>query len=598
MGRTQSSLATRIGRTAATIAIAALLTIGTVPLASTAAGSISVVPDQTTAYTGQQLCFSYTVTGTGGAGSRVSISTYPGNNYFPDVAVGSGTGTLRGCVVMPEVAGPAGIVIRYYPSFDSLPTDSGTGEVTLIPSQTADLTLTATPDSYQFGTPATATFNATSPTEGGIPIEQGSVLFYVDGTYVSSQSVRGSGATATIPQLSAGNHTLEAQYRGYGFYETKSISIPLEVTALPTTVEIAPREAVAVGDDVEFTATVAADSVPVTGGTVQFSDGTDPVGTPVPLVDGAATLTTSFSTAGTRSITAEYSGSTNFAGSTGSTPFTVDPAETLVEACGCDLPTAFREPFVITATVISPSGLTPTGDVELIHNGQTITTQTIDADGETEFTVVPDTAGELDYTVKYLGSPDFLESTSEPVTHTVLRGDTTTALGFTGDSVEGGTTVFTATVTEKQPPAPPAPPLLARAAPDFAAADTLPVASGQVRFLINGVEAQAARPVDAHGTVTFSAANSPVGTRTVTAEYTGTTDFVESAGTVTQQITAAPRPTPQPTTPATAAPAATGQLASTGATTDVIPIAAGLLALGTLLSALAVMRRRNRFTTR
>ena len=82
-------------------------------------------------------------------------------------------------------------------------------------------------------------------------------------------------------------------------------------TALTTS---APQ--VNVGQSVTFKATITGSTVrgvtTAPTGTVTFLDGTTKLGTPVTISAGVASLTTSFATAGTQSITAAYSGDTNY----------------------------------------------------------------------------------------------------------------------------------------------------------------------------------------------------------------------------------------------------------------------------------------------
>ncbi|MBM4510021.1 hypothetical protein GS421_17755 [Rhodococcus hoagii] len=53
-------------------------------------------------------------------------------------------------------------------------------------------------------------------------------------------------------------------------------------------------------------------------GSVQFKDGATNIGVPVAVVNGTATAQTSFTTAGSHSITAVFTGSTGFKSSTSS----------------------------------------------------------------------------------------------------------------------------------------------------------------------------------------------------------------------------------------------------------------------------------------
>lgn len=77
----------------------------------------------------------------------------------------------------------------------------------------------------------------------------------------------------------------------------------------PTTTTLDAPESVVEGEAVELTATVAPAEAT---GQVQFMDGEAPLGDPVTLSGGVATLTTSALTTGDHSISASYLGDTNF----------------------------------------------------------------------------------------------------------------------------------------------------------------------------------------------------------------------------------------------------------------------------------------------
>ncbi|MFJ3903007.1 Ig-like domain repeat protein [Streptomyces sp. NPDC090025] len=75
------------------------------------------------------------------------------------------------------------------------------------------------------------------------------------------------------------------------------------VTRTSTTLAVAPAAPVVEGTAVKLTATVA----PATAaGTVRFLDGATPIGAPVPVTGGTATLTTSALTAATHGLKAEF----------------------------------------------------------------------------------------------------------------------------------------------------------------------------------------------------------------------------------------------------------------------------------------------------
>ncbi|HEY4358479.1 MAG TPA: Ig-like domain repeat protein [Acidobacteriaceae bacterium] len=90
-----------------------------------------------------------------------------------------------------------------------------------------------------------------------------------------------------------------------------------------------------------LTATVASTGSPA--GTVTFYANGNQIGTPVNVTNSTATLTTSFPTAGTYSITAVYSGDTYFKTSTTVTPGSITTASPTFTAAS----TGFQEPSVV-----------------------------------------------------------------------------------------------------------------------------------------------------------------------------------------------------------------------------------------------------------
>ena len=107
------------------------------------------------------------------------------------------------------------------------------------------------------------------------------------------------------------------------------------------------------GQSVTFTATVKAAS-PGSGtptGTVTFYDGTTDLGNGT-LSAGTATFSTTFVVVGSHSITAVYSGDTNFTTSTSSAlTQTVNQAATTTAVVSAVNPSIYGQPLTFTATV-------------------------------------------------------------------------------------------------------------------------------------------------------------------------------------------------------------------------------------------------------
>jgi len=166
---------------------------------------------------------------------------------------------------------------------------------------------------------------------------QGSVTFYVDGQAVFSNTEPGglvgqlnSSNQATccvgltpnpLSSLGVGTHAITAIYSGDSRTQgSTSPTLNQVITAVPTTTTLSstPNPCFS-GQTVKFTATIGP-FLEQSYGTVTFLDGAHPLGT-VAVTAGleccswAANLNISNLTVGTHSITAEYSGNTDFAAS-------------------------------------------------------------------------------------------------------------------------------------------------------------------------------------------------------------------------------------------------------------------------------------------
>lgn len=119
--------------------------------------------------------------------------------------------------------------------------------------------------------------------------------------------------------LANGPHSLTLVYTGDAHW-APATSGPQSVTinqgATDTTIA-ASADTIAAGTSVTLTAAISTSlSTPNPSGTVQFYNGGSALGSPVMLVSGTATYTTSSLAAGTHSITAAYSGDATFTSST------------------------------------------------------------------------------------------------------------------------------------------------------------------------------------------------------------------------------------------------------------------------------------------
>jgi hypothetical protein len=125
----------------------------------------------------------------------------------------------------------------------------------------------------------------------------------------------------------AGSHTITAVYNGNSHFTSTTVSMTEVVSQAATATTVTGSTTTPVlGKPVTLTATVGA-VTPGAGrptGTVTFYDGNTKLGTVAVNVVGRAVLTTSALPLGSDTITATYSGDTNFTSSSGSLPMTIN----------------------------------------------------------------------------------------------------------------------------------------------------------------------------------------------------------------------------------------------------------------------------------
>ena len=165
------------------------------------------------------------------------------------------------------------------------------------------------------------TFTATVTSFSGTP--SGSVVFQDGGTNLGTAFLNGSGqASLSVSTLTAGTHTITAVYQATANFATSSGStqqtVSGAVSAVTTTTVTGTPNPSTVNELVMLTATVtSASGVPT--GIVDFSDGTNDLGTRTLNGAGQANFAVSSLTAGTHTITVTYDGAPNFQVSSGTT---------------------------------------------------------------------------------------------------------------------------------------------------------------------------------------------------------------------------------------------------------------------------------------
>jgi len=212
-----------------------------------------------------------------------------------------------------------------------------------------------------------------------------------------------------------------------------------------------------VGSPVTYTATVTGGG-PTPTGTVTFKDGGSAIsgcGTAgaVTLSGGVATCTVTYSTTGSHTITAPYSGDSNYTAAAGnSVSETVNQGTATDTVTSSAAPTKVGQAVTYTAT-ISGAGATPTGTVTFKDGGTPIAScgtagAVTLSGGVATCTVTYSTTGSHTITAPYGGDSNYTAAASNSVSETVNQGTATDTLTASMNPVGTGSQVtYTATVT-------------------------------------------------------------------------------------------------------------------------------------------------------
>ena len=278
----------------------------------------------------------------------------------------------------------------------------------------------------------------------------GTVTFKDGATTLGTGTLNGSGvATYTTSALSVASHPITVVYGGDTLYGTATSSTLTQVVNKATTTSAVTSSVnpTSYGGSTTFTATVSSGAGTPTG-TVTFMDGATSLGTGTLNGSGVTTLATSALTGGSHSITAVYSGDTNFATSTSpALTQTVNKNTTSTALVSGTNPSAYGTSVTFTATVSGAIG-PPTGTVTFKEGATTLGTGTLNGAGVATYTTSALTVATHAITAVYGGDTNFTTSTSSAVSQVVNNGITTTTLSSTPNpSALSQSVTFTATVS-------------------------------------------------------------------------------------------------------------------------------------------------------
>jgi hypothetical protein len=372
--------------------------------------------------------------------------------------------------------------------------------------------LTSSPNPSNFG--QAVTFTATVTPSQFFKFQFTGTVTFTSGstTLCNAVTLVGGVATCTYSALQVGSDTVTATYSGDANFTPSSGGVNQTVNQASTTLTLTSSvNPSGLSSPVTFTATIMPQYGGQAAGTVAFKDGATTLGNSA-VSGNAASLTTSGLAIGTHSITAVYSGDSNFTGSTSNTVSqVVNKATTTTTLASSVNPSVQGKPVTFTAVVSSLAG-TPTGKVQFLNGTTVLATKSLTS-GSAKYSTSKLPPGANSITAVYEGDSNNSGSSSAPVNQFVLAATTTTLSSSPNPSTYGEAVTFTAVVTSS-----------VGAPPD---GETVTFKKGTT---VLGTGALSG------GSATFTTSTLKVGTPSVTAVYGGDADLGGSKSNVVKQV--------------------------------------------------------------
>jgi hypothetical protein len=299
------------------------------------------------------------------------------------------------------------------------------------PSSTA---LSVSQPSNVFGNPATLTADVTSL--DGVPT--GVVRFNgLPGGSVDVALFDGT-AVLTTSTITPGTHVVTASYNnpadGGSHLPSSSTAANVSVKQAFTGTELttSPMSPSTAGANVAATVSVTALQTPAGAvGSVTLYDGGFDIGS-APVVGGIATFDLSL-TPGQHALQAVFNPGVGFGSSFGASTHTVSPFAVRLDLTASPETSVSGEPVVLTATVPTVGGATPTGTVDFSLrsggvNGLSFASVPLDGNGVATTPAPLSGPGDYEFIARYSGDTNYAEVLATPVRHTVELASVTLAV--------------------------------------------------------------------------------------------------------------------------------------------------------------------------
>ena len=312
--------------------------------------------------------------------------------------------------------------------------------VVIVTKATPTITLTSSINPSSTG--QSVTFTATAPAGATGPV------IFLDGvTTLGTTGLTNGQASFTTNSLTAGLHSIVADYGGDSGYNTAN-SAPLTQTVNKGT-PVLPPPAVSAPTTTLGSSETISETVPAgVTGPVTFYNGSTVIGT-APIVNGVATVTVTMSTIGTYSITASTpADANNNAATSPVTSVVVSKAIPIVALTSSINPAEFNQAVTFTATVPAAAS----GTITFSDGSVVLGTGAVNAAGVGTLTTSSLTIGSHTITAAYGGNSSYDVATSAPLGQVVGKIPTAITLSQSAlTQLLNNVVTFAATVTAPSP---------------------------------------------------------------------------------------------------------------------------------------------------
>ena len=361
-------------------------------------------------------------------------------------------------------------------------------------------------------------FTATVTGISAVPMS-GTVTFYAGSTALGAPAPLTSGvASLTTSALAAGPQSIVAVYSGSTDYKgATSNAVSETISQIAPTVNLGSSlNPSSLGGAVKLTATLTGVPGFSPTGTVTFKSGLIALGSAVTVVNGAASLTTSALTIGSDTITAVYSGDTDY--NTATSNAVTEPvgqATPTVNLTASSAAAPLGSSVTFTATITGVSSISPSGNVTFWVGAIPLGSAVTLSGGKASLTTSILAVGNDSITAVYSGDANYKSATSNKVVEAVGQATPTVILTSSANpGLAGIATVFTATMN--------------------GVPNTMP--TGTVTFYANSNQIGAPVIALVNCKATSSPANLPAGTSAITAAYSGDANYVKKTSPVLSEV--------------------------------------------------------------